>query len=336
MTKILILKYIMFLMETSVKTFVFVTVVVTIVAGAGYALQANHNLGSKLIGPQDGGNLDVYIYDMPVNHNVSAVYLTFSSVSLYVSFQGWTNYSLDKKTVQISNHNSSSMFLVSKMTMPPQNYTAIKLDLEGVSASIGGKNQSLSLASSEVFVSHSFSVLNNKTTNVEIMFDLSNDLNLNKSTFTPNIGSSFNTGNESSPQSGFADFYVYDAPSYNVSAVYMNFSEISLHGVQTGWTNFSVSNHSINVLGLTAANASLLGNLNVSAQNYTMIRLYIQNVTVTLNGINETFKLASPYAMINHPFDVLANGTVSVKIQFDLNQDVNVHSRMFTPLIGSA
>ncbi len=323
-------------METSVKTFVFVIVVVTIVAGVGYAIQSNNSLGNTLVGPQSGGNLDVYIYDMPVNYNVSAIYMTFSSVSLYVNFQGWTNYSLDKKTLEISNPNSSGVYLVSNMSIAPQNFTALKLKLADVSANIGGTNHSLSLAASNVFVSHSFSVLDNKTTNVEIMFDLSNDLNVNLSTFTPNTESSFNTGNESSPQSGFANFYVYDAPSYNVSAVYMNFSSISLHGVQTGWTNYTVSNRSINVLGLTSANASLLGNISVSVENYTMIKLYITNVTVTVNGVNETFKMASQYALVNHPFIVTANGTVNVQIQFDLNQDVNVHGRMFTPLVGSA
>ncbi len=323
-------------METSVKTLVFVTVVITIVAGAGYAIQSNHTIGNKLIGPQTDGNLDVYVYNMPVDYNVSAVYMTFTSVSLYVNFQGWTNYSLEKRTVEISNPSSASMFLVSNITLSQQNFTAIKLNLAGVTANIAGSNKSLSLAATDVFVSHSFSVLDNKTTNVEIMFDLSNDLNLNKSTFTPNIGSSFNTGNASSPQSGFANFYVYDAPSYNVSAVYLNFSGISLHGVQTGWVNYSLSNRSIDILGLTAANASLLGNISVSAENYTMIRLDIQNVTVTVNGVNETFKMASPFAEINHPFDILTNGTMNMKIQFNLNQDVNVHGEVFTPMIGSA
>lgn len=323
-------------MQKSAKTIVFILVVITIVAGVGYTIQNDHSLGKSLIGAQSGGNLDVYIYNMPVNYNVSAVYMTFSSVSLYVNFIGWTNYTLNKKTVEISNPTQSSTILLSNMTMTPQNFTAIRLNLAKVTATVGGNNHTLSLTNSIVFISHSFSILYNKTTDIDIMFDLSNDLNLNNSAFTPNIESSFYTGNESSPQSGTANFFVYDAPLDNVSAVYLNFSAVALHGVQTGWTNYSVSNHSIDILNLSSANASLLNSLKLTPQSYTMIRLYMQNVTVTVNGVNETFRMASSTALINHPFNISANGVMNLKIQFNLNQDINVNGKVFTPVIGSA
>lgn len=324
-------------MKSSVKAIVFVVAVVAVVAGAFYEVQMKQNLGDKLVAPQNGGTLNVYVYDAPATTNISAVYMTFSVVSLYVNFHGWTNYSLGKKTIEISSLSATNALLLKGLNLTPQQYTAVGLYVTNVVATLNGVNQTFALSSKNVFVSHQFAVMTNKTTDVAIQFDLESDLNLNTMVFTPNVGTNFNTGVEGQPANGTANFYVYDAPpSYNVTAVYMNFSSISLHGVQTGWTNYSVTNKSIDIFNRSAVNASLLNSLNISAQKYTMIRLYVQNVTATVNGVNETFKIASPFAFINHPFNVTVNGKLSIKIQFDLTTDLNLNGRVFTPLIGTS
>lgn len=318
-------------MKNPVKTIVFLIVIITIVAGAYYEI-ADKNIGGKLVAPKNTGNLEIYIQNTSLISNVSAVYMTFSTASLYAEFQGWTNYTSGLRTANLLEPSSPNGTLVDNLSLSPQTFSAVGLNVESVTATINGVNKTLSLASNSIVVSHSFSVLEKKTTSVSIQFDLGSDLNLKSLAFTPNIQSSINgTG-----ANGMANFYVYDAPSYNVSAVYMTFSEISVHGNITGWSNYTTtSNQTVNILNRTQAEAALIGSLSLTAQNYTMMRLYVQNVTATVNGVNETFNLSAPYAFITTPFSVTANGIVNVEIQFNLATDLHVQNKQFTPLVGT-
>ncbi len=321
-------------MGVQIKTVVFVVAVLAVVAGAYYEIQVKQNFGNSLLPPENTGNLDFYVYDAPA-YNVSAVYMTFSVISLYQNFVGWTTYTLGKKTIDVANIGASNASLLTGLALSPKNYTAVGLYVTHVVVNINGANETFTLASKRAFVSHSFSVIEKKTTNVNIQFYLGSDLNLNRMVFTPNIGSSFTAGNSSTVEKGTVNFYTYDRPSYNVSAVYLTFANISLHGVQTGWTTYNVTNQTINIWNRSAANAPLLNSITLAPQQYTMIRLYIENVTATVNGVNETFRIAAPYAIINQPFNVSANGSTTIKIQFDLITDLNVEGDLFTPLIGS-
>lgn len=317
-------------MKNPVKTIVFIVVVITIVAGAYYEI-SNNNIGSKLISSSNTGNLDIYVTNSSVQNNVSAVYMSFTTASLYEDFHGWTNYTMGVKTVNILSPETPLGALVDNISLSPQTFSAVGLNVNNVTATINGVNKTLYLASNSIIVSHSFSVSQHKTTSVSIEFNLGSDLNLKDLAFTPNIQSSIN----STGSNGMADFYVYDSPAPNVSAVYLTFSEISVHGVNTGWSNYTTPvNETINILNRSLANASLVGSLNLSAQQYTMIRLYLNNVTVTINGVNETFNISAPYAFINHPFNVTANGTVNVSIQFNLKQDLDYADNSFNPFLG--
>ena len=133
---------------------------------------------------------------------------------------------------------------------------------------------------------------------------------------------------------GTLNVYVQDAPTANVSAVYITFSAVSVHGNQTNWTNYSVGKTTVNILNLTTTNASLLKSVTLQAQKYTMIRLYISSVNVTVNGSNVSFALKAPFAFINHPFTVSKNSATQLNIDFNLNQDLNMQSQIFTPNIG--
>jgi hypothetical protein len=130
---------------------------------------------------------------------------------------------------------------------------------------------------------------------------------------------------------------VADQPMPGISAVYITFTEVALHGNQSGWTYYNLSSPvTINILGLTINNASLLTNISLSAQKYTMMRLYISSVTVNIVGMgNISFKLSSPFAFINHPINIPAHKTVTVIIDFSIQQSLNLQSRMFTPYIGN-
>lgn len=133
---------------------------------------------------------------------------------------------------------------------------------------------------------------------------------------------------------GTLNVYVQDAPTTNVSAVYITFSAVSVHGNQTNWTNYTVGKTTVNILNLTTTNASLLKSITLQAQKYTMIRLYISAVNVTVNGSNVSFALHAPFAFINHSFTVSKNSATQLNIDFNLNQDLNLQSKIFTPNIG--
>ena len=139
---------------------------------------------------------------------------------------------------------------------------------------------------------------------------------------------------ENSQSSGHMAISVADAPVSGVTGVFITFTSASIHSNASGWVNYTVSTHTINIFNLTTTNASLLTNITLHAATYTMIRLYIKNVTVDLLGAKVNFTLNAPFVFINHPFKVTAHSNQEVMIDFNLNQDLNVNSDVFTPYVG--
>ncbi len=120
----------------------------------------------------------------------------------------------------------------------------------------------------------------------------------------------------------------------NVTAVYITFSGISLHSTSSGWTNYTIPTKTVNIYGVTLNNSSFLGSLSIPAGNYTMIRVYVSAVSVDVAGTNESFTLASQSAFLNHPFTVKGLSTTHLTFEFNLNQCLNLNSKVFTPYIG--
>lgn len=139
---------------------------------------------------------------------------------------------------------------------------------------------------------------------------------------------------DNAPNTGTLKLYVHDAPTEDASAVYITFSSVSIHSNSTGWTNYTVSSQTMNILGISAANATLLKSVSLAEGQYTMIRIYISQVSVMINGVNTTFRLSSPFAFVNGVFTVNKLETTSISVDFILDQSLNDHSRMFTPHIG--
>ena len=73
------------------------------------------------------------------------------------------------------------------------------------------------------------------------------------------IAGGFTYLNYSNSNTGKVSVYVEDAPILNVSAVYITFANFSLHNTSSGWSTHSVKTTTVNILGLTTTNASLLG-----------------------------------------------------------------------------
>ncbi len=148
------------------------------------------------------------------------------------------------------------------------------------------------------------------------------------------IAGGFTYLNYSNSNTGKINVYVEDAPILNVSAVYITFANVSIHNTSSGWNTYTLKTTTVNILGLTTTNASLLSSITIKAGNYTMIRLYLTSVHVEIAGVNMSFTLASPDAFLNHPFTVTAHLTTNLNIEFNLSQDLNINSRIFTPSIG--
>ncbi|MHB8397189.1 MAG: DUF4382 domain-containing protein [Thermoplasmataceae archaeon] len=136
-------------------------------------------------------------------------------------------------------------------------------------------------------------------------------------------------------QGGNVSLKVMDAPMSGVSAVYLTFSQVAIHGTKTGWSNYTLASKTVNILDLTTSNASLLGSIKLTAQRYTQIRLYVQNVSVVMSGVSHSMKMMSNWADIIGTFNVSAHSTTTVIIAFNLNQELNMVSMTFTPVVGT-
>ncbi len=124
---------------------------------------------------------------------------------------------------------------------------------------------------------------------------------------------------------GNIDIKVSDAPAVGINAVYGN---------KTGWVNYSFTSLTINILGLTLNNSKTIGNFSLSAQKYTMLRIYIQSVSVLTSAGNISLSLSSPYVFINHPIDISPHSITQIIIEFNLQQSINMESKEFTPYVG--
>ncbi len=120
----------------------------------------------------------------------------------------------------------------------------------------------------------------------------------------------------------------------NVTGVYITFTSFSLHSNSSGWTNYTIPSKTVNIFGVSLNNSSFLGSLSIPTGKYTMIRVQVSAVSVDIAGTNETFTLASHDAFLNHPFTISAHTTTHLTLEFNLSQDLNLSSKIFTPYIG--
>jgi len=65
-----------------------------------------------------------------------------------------------------------------------------------------------------------------------------------------------------------------------------------------------------------------------------MLRIYIQSVKVVTPVGNISLSLSSPFVFINHPINISVHSTTDVIIEFNLQQCINMESKVFTPYVG--
>ena len=145
---------------------------------------------------------------------------------------------------------------------------------------------------------------------------------------------------------GSMSLSVADLGISGVSAVYITFSDFSTHKAPAngstnsnngGWSNYSVSTKTVDILNLSQSNASLLGKMSLTAGTYTMFRLYITNVTVVVSGVHISLTLKAPFAFVTHAIKISAHSTTNVVFDFNLHTDMAISGTagIFTPNVGT-
>ena len=132
---------------------------------------------------------------------------------------------------------------------------------------------------------------------------------------------------------------VADTPAPGVTAVYLTFSAVEFHSTggnnSSGWVTHNIATTTINILGVTMSNPAFLNSISLKAGKYTQIRLELTKVTAMMGGINVSMTLATPFALVVHPFNISAHSTTTMVIDFTLNTSSMSSTGVFTPVVGS-
>ncbi|MCL4480884.1 MAG: DUF4382 domain-containing protein [Candidatus Thermoplasmatota archaeon] len=136
-----------------------------------------------------------------------------------------------------------------------------------------------------------------------------------------------------SSNTGLVNFKAADGSMANVSAAYLTFYEISVYSENSKWTNYHIGNVTLNILGRTTSNASEMVTLALGVQNYTMFRVFIQNVTIVYSGKAVGLNVTSSYASVQYSLNVISGSTSSVVFEFNLQTDIDITTQQFTPTI---
>ena len=143
-----------------------------------------------------------------------------------------------------------------------------------------------------------------------------------------------------SEETGTLSIYVKDLPDDWIH-VNVTFSEVKIHkadaGNESGWYSLSIKNQTIDLAVLTNV-SELLASGNVSEGKYTQIRLVVTAVTGTMeDGTVVNFTVPSGELKTTHPFNVTADHTEKLTLDFDLSHCIvhNAQGYKFKPVLGA-
>lgn len=141
-------------------------------------------------------------------------------------------------------------------------------------------------------------------------------------------------------ETGTISIYVKDLPG-GFTHVNVTFSEVRIHQAdadnESGWRTLDIKNQTIDLAVLTNV-SELLASSNVSAGKYTQIRLVVIAVVGTMeDGTIVNFTVPSGELKTNHPFNVTADHTETLTLDFDLEHSIVQKDTgwIFKPVLGS-
>ncbi len=142
---------------------------------------------------------------------------------------------------------------------------------------------------------------------------------------------------------------IKDAPGdLNITKAEITISEVRVHlsaaagnesgnetNVTAGWYTVVNQTQTYDLIALQNV-TDLLGSANLSAGWYTQIRLFVEKVVVTIDGVDYDCKLPSKTIKLIKPFRIAANMTTTLTLDFDVQQSVHETGNgkfMFKPTI---
>ena len=116
---------------------------------------------------------------------------------------------------------------------------------------------------------------------------------------------------------------ITDAPSeLNLSRAVVTISNIDVHLMGLGWITIVEDPQVFDLIQLQDA-TEFLGNATLFAGHYTQIRLYIEHAQVTIDGVNHTLKIPSEKINLIHPFQIVANETTTLTLDFLAQESIH-------------
>jgi Domain of unknown function (DUF4382) len=123
--------------------------------------------------------------------------------------------------------------------------------------------------------------------------------------------------------------------------VNVTFSEVKIHKAsgdnESGWYNLSLQTDTVDLAVLTNV-SELLASGNVSAGKYTQIRIVVIAAVGTMeDGTVVNFTVPSGELKTTHPFNVTADHTETLTLDFDLSECIKETPQgwKFRPVLGS-
>jgi len=133
-------------------------------------------------------------------------------------------------------------------------------------------------------------------------------------------------------KTGTIEVWVTDAPpEYNIASIDITFSEVAVHKAgndgEGGWITLEIVGGSFDLLELQAEDLeALLATEEVTAGKYTQLRVIIDTIEVTLEGVGEPPEVILPSGELKfvRPFEVVDGETTIILLDFDAEKSVVV------------
>ena len=111
-------------------------------------------------------------------------------------------------------------------------------------------------------------------------------------------------------------------PDLDITKALVNISHIEVHLIGAGWRTIVEEPQTFDLIEIKNAK-ELLGEANLTAGHYTQIRLQIENASVTIDETEYNLKIPSKSVNLISPFQIEANKTTTLTIDFDVQQSVH-------------